>query len=120
MSSGFVGTPSDGLTQLDSTHALSPTYTDATSGNVEQTAQVNLNLLDTTTIALGFGTTQSAAVHTAAASSAQNYLGALAAYEAQWQRYDNGLRRAGHCTSPGSRTHRLGKQPPRTTCRPTS
>jgi glucoamylase len=92
VSSGFVGTPSDGLAELDSTHALSPTYTNATNGNVEQTAQVNLNLLNTTTIALGFGTTQSAAVHTAAASSTQNYLGALAAYEAQWQRYDNGLR----------------------------
>jgi glucoamylase len=92
VSSGFVGTPSDGLTELDSTHALSPTYTDATNGNVEQTAQVNLNLLNTTTIALGFGTTQSAAVHTAAASSTQNYQAALATYESQWQRYDNGLR----------------------------
>jgi glucoamylase len=92
VSSGFVGTPSDGLTELDSTHALSPTYTDATTGNVEQTAQVNLNLLNTTTIALGFGMTQSAAVNTAAASSTQNYRGALAAYEAQWQQYDNGLR----------------------------
>jgi glucoamylase len=92
VSSGFVGTPSDGLAELDSTHALSPTYTDATNGNVEQTARVNLGLSGATTIALGFGTTQSAAVHTAAVSSTQNYRGALAQYEAQWLQYDNGLR----------------------------
>ncbi|HEY0869040.1 MAG TPA: glucodextranase DOMON-like domain-containing protein, partial [Acidothermaceae bacterium] len=92
VSSGFVGTPSDGLAELDATHTLSPTYTDATSGNVEQTARVNLGLFNSTTIALGFGTTQSAAVHTAAMSSSQNYLGALAVYESQWQRYDDGLR----------------------------
>jgi glucan 1,4-alpha-glucosidase len=93
VSSGFVGTAGDGLTQLDATHTLSPTYADATNGNVEQTAQVNLNFFGTTTIALGFGTTQSAAVHTAAVSSTQNYFGALATYEAQWQQYDNGLRK---------------------------
>ena len=92
VSSGFVGTPSDGLAELDATHALSPTYTNATNGNVEQTAQVNLNPLSTTTIALGFGTTQSAAVQTAAASSTQNYQSALATYESQWHGYDDGLR----------------------------
>jgi glucoamylase len=93
VSSGFVGTASDSLTQLDATHTMSPTYTDATGGNVEQTAKVSLNLLGATTIALGFGTTQSAAVHTAALSSTQNYFGALASYETQWQQYDNGLHR---------------------------
>ncbi len=93
VSSGFVGTPSDGLTELDSTHALSPTYTErderqrrADGAGQSEPARTRRR------IALGFGTTQSAAVHTAAASSAQNYLGALAAYESQWQRYDNGLR----------------------------
>ena len=92
VSSGFVGTPSDGLTELDASHTLSPAYSDATSGNVEQTAQVNLSRFDATTIALGFGTTQSAAVHTAAVSSSQNYIAAVAAYERQWRQYDNGLR----------------------------
>src|ERR1700674_5839181 len=38
--SGFVGTPSDGLVQLDSAHALTQLYTDASNGNVVQTARV--------------------------------------------------------------------------------
>ena len=105
VSSGFVGTPSDGLAELDATHALSPTYTNSTNGNVEQTAQVNLNLLNTTTIALGFGTTQSAAVQTAAASSTQNYQSALATYESQWQRYDDGLR------APANASRRTHERP---------
>ena len=42
-SSGFVGTPGDGLNQLDSHHALVNDYRSATDGNVVQTA-----LLDTT------------------------------------------------------------------------
>ena len=42
-SSGFVGTPSDGLNQLDTHHALVDDYQSATNGNVVQTA-----LLDTT------------------------------------------------------------------------
>ena len=41
--SGFVGAASDGLVQLDATHALTPTYPDAEGGNVEQTAQVVLD-----------------------------------------------------------------------------
>ena len=43
VSSGFVGTASDGLVQLDSTHALGPVATMATDGNVEQTAGVRLD-----------------------------------------------------------------------------
>jgi glucoamylase len=92
VSSGFVGTPSDGLTELDSTHALSPAYTDAAQGNVEQTAGISLDNRSSTTLALGFGTTQSAAVQTATASATQNYLGALRSYESGWRHYDNGLR----------------------------
>ncbi len=42
-SSGFVGTPSDGLNQLDTHHRLVNDYRSATDGNVVQTA-----LLDTT------------------------------------------------------------------------
>ena len=41
--SGFVGAASDGLVQLDATHALTPTYPDAEGGNVVQTAQVALD-----------------------------------------------------------------------------
>ena len=98
VSSGFVGTASDALTQLDTTHAMSPTYTDATSGNVEQTARIALNH-GATTLALGFGTTQAAAVHAAKVSSSLNYKQAVKAYQRQWQNYDRGLRKpATHLT----------------------
>src|SRR2546427_269037 len=67
---GFAGTASDGLTQLDASHALTTSYTTASNGNVVQTARVsrgrdegggNLNF----TLALGFGASQAAAVQTA-------------------------------------------------------
>ena len=41
VSSGFVGTASDGLAQLDAAHALTPTA-DAVNGNIVQTAGINL------------------------------------------------------------------------------
>ena len=37
---GFAGTASDGLTQLDTSHALTTSYTTASNGNVVQTARV--------------------------------------------------------------------------------
>jgi glucan 1,4-alpha-glucosidase len=91
VSSGFVGTSSDGLVQLDTTHALSPTYTDAAGGNVEQTAQ--LPARHDFTLALGFGTSQAAAVSTARASAQGSYVAKLIAYQREWTRYDAGLRR---------------------------
>ena len=53
--SGFAGAPSDGLSQLGASHALTPTYTEALGGNVSQTAQVALRPDGKATIALGFG-----------------------------------------------------------------
>jgi Glucodextranase, domain N len=43
-SSGFAGEPSDGLTQLDSSHALTATYQNAADGNVVQTAEINTSI----------------------------------------------------------------------------
>ncbi len=91
-SSGFVGTPSDGLSQLDAHHALADLYRSATDGNVVQTA-----LLDTTpgqpfTLALGFAPTADGAVATARQSAAQPFDRTLSAYEAGWRAYDSGLR----------------------------
>ena len=63
VSNGFVGQPSDGLTQLDSAHMLTNLNAQATNGNLVQTAKVDLAHGDTFTLALSFGTTQSAAVH---------------------------------------------------------
>ncbi|MDH2415621.1 glucodextranase DOMON-like domain-containing protein [Nocardioides sp. CER19] len=92
VSSGFVGTPSDGLTQLDSAHALTPTDT-AMGGNVEQTAAVSRGKHGDFTLALGFGTTQAAAVSTAGAT-VRTPVGALRGrYAAGWRSYDARLRR---------------------------
>jgi glucoamylase len=92
VSSGYVGTPSDGLTQLDTSHTLTPTDT-ATNGNVEQTAAVSRDKHGEFTLALGFGTTQAAAVSTAGAT-VRTSLGSLEGrYAAGWRAYDAGLRR---------------------------
>jgi glucoamylase len=107
VSSGFVGTPSDGLTQLDATHALAPVTASASDGNVEQTAELALprqhgrpSDADShwhdgadVVLALGFGTNQAAAVATAGASLAAPFDRLSARYRAGWQRYDDTLRR---------------------------
>ena len=67
VTNGFVGTASDGLTQLDAAHALTATSTDASNGNLVQTARAPLGGGSTTfTLALGFGSSQTDAVQTAA------------------------------------------------------
>ena len=53
-SSGFVGTPSDGLEQLDTYHRLVDSYQSADDGNVVQTALVNQAAGRPFTLALGF------------------------------------------------------------------
>lgn len=92
-SSGFVGTPSDGLAQLDTSHTLTPGYDNATGGNVVQTAAIALGRDSSATLALGFGTSRAAALSTAAATVRTPIGSLLAAYEIGWLRYDVGLRR---------------------------
>ena len=92
-SSGFVGTASDGLNQLDAHHALVNDYQTATDGNVVQTA-----LLDTTpgrpfTLALGFAPAAAGAIAAAQGSATQPFGRTLAQYEAGWRDYDASLRR---------------------------
>ena len=89
---GYAGTPSDGLAMLDSSHQLT-TYDSAPNGHVALTAGVRLPRNGTTTLALGFGTTQRAALATAGASVRQSFTSTLDRYESGWQRYDAGLRR---------------------------
>jgi glucoamylase len=43
ISNGFAGAGSDGLTQLDASHALGVTYSAASNGNLVQTTQVDLS-----------------------------------------------------------------------------
>ena len=92
VSSGFVGAGSDGLTQLDASHTLSPTDT-AAGGNVEQTAQIDRGRQDSFSLALGFGTTQAVAVATAKKSVQANQRALTQAYQHGWQAYDRALKR---------------------------
>jgi glucan 1,4-alpha-glucosidase len=89
--SGFVGAASDGLTQLDAAHALTPTYAQAIGGNVVQTAQVALKPDGKATLALGFGTSQSDAVAAAEGSLGAPFDKTLGDYRNGWKDYDNGL-----------------------------
>ena len=91
VSNGFAGQPSDGLTQLDSSHALTAIYNEATNGNLVQTAQANISKGGMFTLALGFGTKQADAVSAAEGSLATLFSQLQKRYEAGWNAYDNGL-----------------------------
>jgi glucoamylase len=89
---GYAGSASDGLTQLDSTHALSPAYTAAPNGHVVATADVTPHGRSDITLALGFGRSQNAAVATAASSLRGSFRSVEKSYVRGWQQYDAGLR----------------------------
>jgi glucan 1,4-alpha-glucosidase len=91
-SSGFAGEPSDGLTQLDSSHALTATYQNAVDGNVVQTAEINTSRSDQFTLALGYAQTQAQSLRTAQLSAAAPFAATYARYRSGWLRYDAGLR----------------------------
>jgi glucoamylase len=88
--SGFVGSVSDGLVQLDGAHALGPIDTDAPGGNVVQTARVALTG-GKAVLALGFGASQDEAVATAEGSLGTTFDTVRDAYAAGWQGYDASL-----------------------------
>jgi glucoamylase len=90
-SSGFVSASSDGLVQLDASHALTDTYADAFGGNVVQTARVVLDDGGQTVLALGFGSSQEEAVGTAEGSLGLGFTTALEDYKEGWKQYDNSL-----------------------------
>ncbi|MFI7589835.1 glucodextranase DOMON-like domain-containing protein [Spongisporangium articulatum] len=92
-SSGFAGTASDGLTQLDADHTLGTTYTTATHGNVVQTGQVDVGRDGRFTLALGYGKTQTSAVSVAGAAAQAPFARTAAKYVAGWAAYDARLKR---------------------------
>ncbi|HET6643601.1 MAG TPA: hypothetical protein VFG93_10025, partial [Gaiellaceae bacterium] len=93
VTNGFAGAASDGLTQLDAAHALTTTYTDASNGNLVQTARLPLRRHTTTfTLALGFGSTQGEAVRTARRSLDKGFHSARKRYESGWAAYDRRLK----------------------------
>ena len=90
---GFAGTSSDGLTELDSSGSLTSAAPDADNGNVVQTVKLALSggpgqAGGSVTVALGFGGTEGAAVAVAQAASAAPFAATLAAYQAGWRAYD--------------------------------
>ena len=89
--SGFAGGASDGLVELDATHALATTFADAAQGNVVQTAAVNL-VDGVGTLALGFGASQQEAVGTAEGSLGSPFGKTLADYRKGWRDYDASLK----------------------------
>src|SRR5260370_34131969 len=92
VSNGFAGAASDGLTQLDASHKLTvPLYTQANDGNLVQTAQANISRGGMFKLALGFGTSQSAAVSAAEASLSTQFSQLQKSYESGWDTYDSGL-----------------------------
>ncbi len=92
-SSGFVGTASDGLSQLDTYRRLVDTYQSADDGNVVQTALIDARAGQPFTLALGFAPVAQGAIDTARASAAQRFAVTLAQYLNGWRAYDSGLRR---------------------------
>jgi glucoamylase len=106
-SSGFVGTASDGLSELDTFHALTPGHDNAIGGNVEQTTAIQLGRDSSATLALGFGTSQAAAVNTAGATARTPLCVLLAQYEIGWLRYDSGLRRPSLALPGLDRAHQI-------------
>ncbi len=93
VSNGFAGTPSDGLTQLDASHKLTTTYTDAVKGNLVQTAQVDLDHDGAFTLALGFGATQDGALGAARGSLHTPLFLTAAEYVLGWRFYNRSLER---------------------------
>ena len=70
---GYAGTASDGLTQLDATHTLTPRYAAAPDGHVVATADVTPNNGNSIDLALGFGRTAAEAVDTAGRVAAPEF-----------------------------------------------
>ncbi len=90
-SSGFVGTPSDGLEQLDTYHRIVHDYRSAEDGNVVQTARIAARPGQAFTLALGFAPTAQRAIATARSSARGSFDRTLSHYVAGWRRYDHGL-----------------------------
>ncbi len=87
-SNGFAGAPSDGLTQLDASHTLTQTFTDAANGNIVDVARVSPANDGSLTLALGFGGSQADAVSNAEGSLQQGFTRAELGYLAGWAGYD--------------------------------
>lgn len=93
--SGYVGTASDGLVQLEAGHRITASTAVVRAGNVAQTAWIDTgsgtagtSAPATVRLALGFAGSTRAAIDTAGASVAQPFATVERAYRAGWDAYD--------------------------------
>ena len=100
-SSGYAGTASDGLVQLDTDRRLSTTYTTATDGNVVQIAEVDARANHPFTLALGFGTDQRGAVREAGRTASTKFKDLRKRYTDGWEDYIDSLVGPGQAVWPG-------------------
>lgn len=87
---GYAGTASDGLTQLDATHALTTTSS-APGGHIVATEDVTPDHGRAFTLSLGFGRTQADAVSTASKSLRTPFDAVKDSYTDGWRDYDSSL-----------------------------
>jgi glucoamylase len=88
---GFAGQASDGLVQLDATHALTALDDTATHGNLVQVGRVPLGHDGEFTLALGYGDTQAHAISASQRSLKDGFGDARHDYERGWHAYDGKL-----------------------------
>jgi len=88
---GYAGSASDGLTQLDASHSLTP-YSSAPDGHVVATEDVIPSQGNSVTLALGFGRTQAQSISVAEGSLSNPFGQTSAGYRHGWTVYDAGLR----------------------------
>jgi glucoamylase len=89
---GYAGTASDGLAQLDASHALPPLYDSAPDGHIVATEDVTPAHGNSVTLALGFGRTQAQSLSVAEGSLSNPFGQTAARYRNGWTMYDAGLR----------------------------
>ena len=116
---GFAGTSSDGLTELDSSGTLTSAAPDADNGNVVQTVKLALSggpgqAGGSATVALGFGGTEDARGRHRAGRVGRPVRRHLAAYQAGWRAYDAHLLPPGGAAA-GTASGRPPPRPARTT-----
>ena len=90
-SSGYAGSPSDGLAQLDQDRGLTTISDEALDGNVVQTALLAPSPSGVAELALGFGRTADEAVGTASATLGEQFNAMRADYVRGWRKYGDGL-----------------------------
>lgn len=110
MSSGYAGTASDGLAQLDADRRLARTYDSAPHGNVVHTAHLDTGAGGEVVLALGFGASRQEAVATSGTSARSDVAKLLDRYTGGWRRYDQTLNPPPTAGVPAERREELSRQ----------